>query len=145
MRFLDLVFLHGTGCPGALDPHSRDSLGSQHHAEKLSQRIALHFRKVQKKINATIDLSMDEIEILVKRFANDPTPISRFLVTMSHGNKNGLMDIDGITYDYNKIILDAFSSKNAPHLINFMKLIIIQACRYFPTFLNPPALYLEID
>ena len=29
-------------------PRSRYSLGHQHHAEKLSQRIALHFRKVRK-------------------------------------------------------------------------------------------------
>ena len=48
VQFLDLVFLHGAGCPGALDPHSRDSLGNQHHTEKLSQRIALHFHKVRK-------------------------------------------------------------------------------------------------
>ena len=46
VRFLDLVFLRGAGCPGTLDPRSRDSLGNHHHAEKLSQRIALHFRKV---------------------------------------------------------------------------------------------------
>ena len=54
MRFLDLIFLHGAGCLGTLDPHSRDSLGNQHHAEKLSPRIALHFSKVRKLINATI-------------------------------------------------------------------------------------------
>ena len=53
MRILDLVFLHGAGCPGALDPHSRDSLGNQHCSEKLSPRIALHFRKVRKLINTT--------------------------------------------------------------------------------------------
>ena len=36
VRFLDLVFLCGAGCPSALDPRSRDSLGNQQHAEKLS-------------------------------------------------------------------------------------------------------------
>ena len=48
VRFFDLVFLHGASCQGALDPRSKDFLGNQHHAEKLSQRIALHFRKVRK-------------------------------------------------------------------------------------------------
>ena len=48
VQFLNLVFLRGAGCPGALDPHSSDSLGNQHHAEKLSPRIALHFHKVRK-------------------------------------------------------------------------------------------------
>ena len=44
VRFLNLVFLHGDGCPGALDPRGRDSLGNQHHAEKLSPKIALHLK-----------------------------------------------------------------------------------------------------
>ena len=76
-----------------------------------------------------IDLTMDEIQNLVSRFAKDPTIISRILVVMSHGNKYELMDVNGVYYDYNRIILEAFTSNNAPHLLNVMKLVMLQACR----------------
>ena len=55
--------------------------------------------------------------------------ISRALFVMSHGTRNELYDVNYVGYDYNKVILDAFTSKNAPHLINVMKLVVIQACR----------------
>ena len=48
VRFFDLVFLHGAGYPGNPCYGGQARLGNQHHAEKLSPRIALHFRKVQK-------------------------------------------------------------------------------------------------
>ena len=71
----------------------------------------------------------EQIQNLVTRFAMDPTPISRILVSMSHGNRSGLKDVNGFDYDYNTIILDPFTSKNASHLTNIMKLVLIQACR----------------
>ena len=82
--------------------------------------------QIEKEFHA--DLTMDEIQNLVSRFAKDPSIISRILVVMSHGNKYELMDVDGVYYDYNRIILEAFTSNNAPHLLNVMKLVMLQAC-----------------
>ena len=48
---------------------------------------------------------------------------------MSHGNKYELIDAKDVCYDYKSIIIDAFTTENAPHLSNVMKLIMIQACR----------------
>ena len=47
--FLDLDFLCGAGYPGnpCYGGQAR-FLGNQHHAEKLSPKVALHFRKVRK-------------------------------------------------------------------------------------------------
>ena len=48
---------------------------------------------------------------------------------MSHGTRTELYDVNKVGYDYNKVILDAFTSQSAPHLINVLKLVAIQACR----------------
>ena len=73
---------------------------------------------------------MVEIQDVICRFAKDPSIISRILIVMSHGNKYELMDTNDICYDYKSVIIDAFNVKNAPHLTNVLKLIMIQACRY---------------
>ena len=104
-----------------------DRPGSQEDVKKLVTTFKiLHCKFFEKEFHT--DLTMDEIQNLVARFAKDPTIISRILVVMSHGNKYELMDVDGVYYDYNRIILEAFTSNNAPHLLNVMKLVMLQAC-----------------
>ena len=74
-RFLDLVFLRGTGCPGALDPHSRDSLGNQHHAEKLSPKIVLHLKcsaKVKQRYQCTVKPQRLKSKIPVEGSLREP-------------------------------------------------------------------------
>ena len=44
VRFLDLVFLRGAGCPGNPRYGGQARLGNRHHAEKLSPKIALHLK-----------------------------------------------------------------------------------------------------
>ena len=104
-----------------------DRPGSQEDVRELVTTFKLlHCKFFEKEFHA--DLTMDEIQNLVSRFAKDPSIISRILVVMSHGNKYELMDVDGVYYDYNRIILEAFTSNNAPHLLNVMKLVMLQAC-----------------
>ena len=105
-----------------------DRSGSQEDVTRLVTTFKILNCKLFEKEFHT-DLTMDEIQNLVSRFAKDPTIISRILVVMSHGNKYELMDVNGVYYDYNRIILEAFTSINAPHLLNVMKLVMLQACR----------------
>ena len=44
VRFLDLVFLRGAGCPGNPCYWGQACQGNQHHSEKLSPKIALHLK-----------------------------------------------------------------------------------------------------
>ena len=88
----------------------------------------LHCKLFEKECHT--NLTMVEIQDVICRFAKDPSIISRILIVMSHGNKYELMDTNDICYDYKSVIIDAFNVKNAPHLTNVLKLIMIQACRY---------------
>ena len=75
------------------------------------------------------DLTQENIQNLVIRFANHPMVISRVVIIMSHGNKTVLFDVDHKGYNFNRVIRNPFSSNNNPHLKDTLKLIVIQACR----------------
>ena len=75
------------------------------------------------------DLTQENIQNLVIRFANHPMVISRVVIIMSHGNKTELFDVDHKGYNFNRVIRNPFSSNNNPHLKDTLKLIVIQACR----------------
>ena len=102
--------------------------GSQQDVTKLVTTFKkLHCKFFEKECHT--DLTKNEIQNVVFRFAKDPLIKSRILVVMSHGNKCELIDAEDVCYDYKSIIIDAFTTKNSPHLTNVMKLIMIQACR----------------
>ena len=106
-----------------------DRPGSQEDVKKLVNTFkTLHCKLFEKECHT--NLTIDEIQDVICRFTKDPSIISRILIVMSHGNKYELMDTNDICYDYKSVIIDAFNVKNAPHLTNVLKLIMIQACRY---------------
>ena len=67
---------------------------------------------------------------LVKEFTRDKSKLPRFVFLMCHGS-NGYMlkDKDDAEYNYQNVIVEHFRSNNAPHLVEVLKLLVIQACR----------------
>ena len=78
---------------------------------------------------AHIDLTHKEINQLVTNFSQDLSNLPRFLFVMCHGNANGLLDKNEDLYNKTEVLFRHFSSNDAPHLKEVLKLITIQACR----------------
>ena len=105
-----------------------DRPGSPHDVERLKKTFEiLHFELFQNKPH--INLTKQEISLIVQKFVKDPSTLPRIVFVMSHGTSNGLLDIDDIVYNKNKCIINHFKSKRGLHLKDTLKLVVIQACR----------------
>lgn len=75
------------------------------------------------------DLRCIEMDNLMKRLVDRNDMIPRFVFVMSHGDRTKLFDGNNVPYDPFQLIVRHFSTKNAPHLENVVKLLVIQSCR----------------
>ena len=69
---------------------------------------------------------------IMKKSAQYVERIPRFIFVIGHGNKDGISDGDGKIYDIKDTIIDQYSCKNAPHLSEVMKVLVIGGCRTKP-------------
>ena len=102
--------------------------GSHHDVERLKKTFEiLHFELFQNKPH--INLTKQEIFLIIQEFVKDPSTLPRIVFVMSHGTSDSLLDIDNIKYNINEYIVNHFKSKRGVHLKDTLKLVVIQACR----------------